>query len=139
MSFLSLPPLSQRVNRGATSCSRDAASPRSLYVQTHSESVPPSFTPQITNFPFPPLRVLRCLIWCHPLLPPFISSLPLLTPRAPAPPPDNDVLIMRLLGQQIALQSHSHAGENCCCLGAPHPAARIRQVDISKLLGTEEG
>lgn len=37
------------------------------------------------------------------------------------PPADNDVLIMSLLGQQIALQSHSHAVENCCYLGAPTP------------------
>lgn len=43
------------------------------------------------------------------------------TPSTISPPPDNDVLIMRLLGQQIALQSHSHAVENCCCLGAPTP------------------
>lgn len=37
------------------------------------------------------------------MLPPFISSL--LTPLPPHAPtrPDNDVLIMRLLGQQIAL------------------------------------
>lgn len=53
------------------------------------------------------------------------DSLLLFPPSSPCchpmrqPPPDNDVLIMRLLGQQIALQSHSHAVENCCCLGAP--------------------
>lgn len=57
--------------------------------------------------------------------PPFFipSYLTLLLPpptHLPTPP-DNDVLIMRLLGQQIALQSHSHAVENCCCLEPPTP------------------
>lgn len=50
-----------------------------------------------------------------------LTPLPPNAPTPPPPPPDNDVLIMRLLGQQIALLSHSHAVENCCCLGATTP------------------
>lgn len=96
------------------------------FAQSHSDSVPLSFCTTNNQLPPPPcLTTSQCyqgLIWCHPLLPPFISSLssPCCHPMH-QPPPDNDVLIMRLLGQKIALQSHSHAVENCCCLGAPTP------------------
>lgn len=70
-------------------------------------------------------RVLQHLIATRDSFGVIYCSLPLFPLSSPRchpmhqPPPDNDVLIMRLLGQQIALQSHSHAVENCCCLGAP--------------------
>lgn len=82
----------------------------------------PVLYPSTTVFPFPiGLTKSQC---CQGLIV-ILSSLSLFPLSSPCchaihqPPPDNDVLIMRLLGQQIALQSHSHAVENCCCLGDP--------------------
>lgn len=79
------------------------------------------------NTSFPLSCVVQCLIAARGSFGVILYSLslfPLSSSRCHPvhqPPPDNDVLIMRLLGQQIALQSHSHAVENCCCLGAPTP------------------
>lgn len=106
-------------------CLRDVASPQSLYAVLCMNLFP---CPLLYKYhlPFSPY-VLHRLIVTRGSFGVIHSSLhlfPLSSPRCHPmhqSPPDNDVLIMRLLGQQIALQSHSHAVENCCCLGAPTP------------------
>lgn len=113
------------VDKGGTLCLWGVASPQSfLCFALYSPTV--NLFPCPLQIPASPLLyVLQRLIAARVSFGVILCSLPLF-PLSSAcchpmhqPPPDNDVLIMRLLGQQIALQSHSHAVENCCCLGAP--------------------